>query len=131
MSRSKKLHGNKVTIESAQATLPAPSLATHGVDITGWRQGGFAPRYVALALDADGAGTVATPYVYGYDATDTAWRIAGKLNDGNTISLTATAGFEAVLEDVAVFDRIAVGGTVAGGIAVTATAKPIEELKTR
>jgi len=123
--RSRKTHGKKVVIEAAATTLPAPTLATDGGDLTTWGSG---PRTdtAALTIDSDGTGTITGGYIAGYDAQDAKWRNIAPLDGGLTVSLTAGIGFERRLRDVGALDAIQVVGAVTGGITLAIAIKPIE-----
>lgn len=129
MSRSAPSSGKEVTLHAAAASLPALTLATEGEDISSWRQGPQAPRVVEIAIDANGgAGTLADGYLCGYHTGKTMWRKLAKIQNGETITLTATCGWADTFVDVAGYDRLALEGTVGGGNAVDVYARPVEVL---
>lgn len=122
--RSVLLGHKAVTIEDAQATLPAPSTAADGGDISGWRvSGGPAPRYAIVKISSDGTTTLAGAYLAVYDGS--AWYNAGDLNEGSNISLTSSVGWASPLLDIGIYDRVALVGTPDAGD-VTAVVIPVE-----
>ena len=115
------------------ATLPTPSTATDGVDITKWRPfSGMGYTKCVVTLLADAAVTVTSATLYGYGpygiGATNVWVAIGALNSGSTISLTSTAGWADDIDLPSVFDRLAVGGTVSGGNAGY-TVTPLAEVE--
>jgi hypothetical protein len=122
-------------IEAAQATLPAPSSASDGEAVPdNWRQGaskGHSHVKTMLTIDAAGSCNIAAgAYLAGMDA-DENWRLVKYLNVLNgvptQIDLTANVGFAECLENVGVWRRLAVVGTLSTST-VTCKATPIEEI---
>lgn len=119
--------------KTVTATLPTPSSATDGVDISSWRtssQIGY--TQAVIALRADGAATVTSPKLYAYGAFGTGgayqWHYIGDLNGGTAISLTAALAFAQVVQFPCAFTRLAVGGTVsANSVGYTATPMMVTE----
>ena len=130
-TKSQKIQALAVILENAQATLPQPSTASDGADITSWRNAAYSPDFATIAIDSDGVSTLTGPVeLYGYDQTDAKWRKLGDLNSGNDIVLTATLGFEQRVRDVGVFERLAVACATISAGNITATAKPLEVIGT-
>lgn len=114
-------------------TLPAPSAATDGVDVTKWRPfSGMGYTKCVVTLIGDAAVTVTSGVLYGYGPYGIGgafvWSAIGQLNSGASISLTATAGYAEDVDLPSIFDRLAVGGTVAGGNAGY-TVTPLAEVE--
>jgi hypothetical protein len=120
--RSAKLTNNAVVLHTAAATLAAPSTVAHGASIAGWRQGINAPQRASISIDAAGSLNLTGAIVCGWNGTT--WRKIETLDA--TIALTATLGFEVVIDDLgALYTRLAVTGTLSAST-VTITATPIE-----
>jgi hypothetical protein len=125
-SQSTISHESTITLHSAATSLAAPSLSSDGADITALRRGRFAPRDSIVTIDATGTVSLTDAYICGYDANDAKWRALAKLNQGDTIALTATIGYAEKVFDVACFSRVAVMGTFTGTL--TVRLKPVENL---
>lgn len=132
--RSAKLHELAVTLHSAVASLPEPTLATDGagLDTWGWQSQRKNAREDTAAIMIDktsGVGdiTLATVFLVGFDATDQEWRSLGCLNTGLDITLTDNVGFEERATDIGTADRLALTGTVSTGT-ITVSAKPIRRV---
>ena len=130
----------EVTLHAAATSLPMPTLATQGADVTSWRddRGGFAYEGVRLSIVPSAACDLAGPVgLYAYDGA--AWELIGTLNNGQDIVLgSATTGWA---DDVSAgaFQRVAIGGvysetsgavtiTPTNGASVTVKAAPIERV---
>jgi hypothetical protein len=131
MGRSKKLHDKEVYLHTAAATLAAPSLAADGGVTSGWKQGGFAPRGVAVAIDAVGGNVKLTDAILcAYDDDPRTvpvpmWRQVARLNNGDDIDITTTLGWEEIFLDIGVNASLAVFATLSAN-AVNVRAKPVE-----
>lgn len=112
--------------KAGATALPAPSGATDGVDVTSWNVNGAGYPKAYVALTADGAATVTSPVLYGLEPVTGLWCQIGQLNEGASISLTATLGYAETFDLPTVFTRLAVGGTVSAGN-VGYTMVPIKE----
>lgn len=112
-----------VTIEAAQTSLPAPTAAGDGADVTGWRSGSFRPLQGDVAFTAAGSVTLQSAELF--ELVDGVWYSLGLLNNGNDIVLTATKGFRHPFY-AARGDRLALGATLSAAVAVTVVATPHE-----
>lgn len=124
-----KILNHQTLTQAAAQSHTAPSAAGDGVDVTSWRNGGYAPDAVDVALDGDGAIAItAGAYLAGYNASADAWRKLAELNEGAAISLTAGVGYAERFVDVGGYDELKVVDT---GDTGTHTVKltPIETLE--
>jgi len=117
---AQKLTTLRAELHADASSLPAPS-ADAGGDVSAWDY----PRYVAIEIAGDGAITLSGAQLCLRDRVTGAWRVVRDLHGGSDIALTATLGYEEVVELVAGADRLAFTGTVSSG-AVTIHATPIE-----
>lgn len=108
---------NKSTAATAM-TATKPSAAGDGVDVSQWKSGPHAPQAVVVLIDGDATMTVTGAELWGYVATSgaTKWRVLGKLNNGETITISgANQGHAEEVGHVAMASRLAVVGTEVGG----------------
>lgn len=116
--RSAKVPSLSVTVLTA-AAMPAPAAppTQQRLDaFKNWQGGTFTPDAASLSIDADGADTVADGIIYGWDIADEIWRSIGSVNGGDLVTLTATIGFEQLLNDVGIFGALLVSGTTGAAI---------------
>lgn len=125
-----------ILLESVKVTATVsstrPSAAGDGVDITTWRQAGWAPTKAALFITGSETASLTSPTggsdgpeLWGYRLE--AWHKLGHLNNGSAIEIAGAAqGFATEVNLVGICERLAVAGTASAG---TATAKivPIQE----
>jgi hypothetical protein len=124
---------NALLVEkAAAAALAAPAVAGDGIDISSWKNKHVTPigySLAAVAIYADGIGTIDNPALYAYGPYGAAgankWLFVAYLNNRIQIALTAAVGFVQQIELPTVFTRLAVGGVVAGGVNFGYTATPI------
>ena len=110
-----------VTIESAQATLPAPTGASDGVAVD---FGESSPQLYLLGISGSTTISLTDASIWGY--RNGAWSQITPLNNGDAIALTSTGGRCFMLYALGVFDRLALVGTVSAGT-VTAVVTPLQE----
>ena len=129
MSRSAKLGtGKRIQLHTADATLPDLTLPTEGAAVTGWRQGKQAPRYIEIAIDANGGAlNLSVAWLCGYDTGLTMWRRLAKIQNGEVVVLTEARGWADTFADIGVYDRLAISGTLSAN-AVDVYALPVEVL---
>src|ERR1051326_7244058 len=123
---------NEGRLVTVPVTATRPSLATDGVDVTGWRDNGaFSPPLagmfisgtVALTLNSPAGGTRGAE-LYGWRLSK--WWLIGYLNDGNAIDVvSADVGYAQEVDILGIFTRLAVVGSVTAGVA-TAEFAPID-----
>jgi hypothetical protein len=106
-------------------TAARPSGPGDGVDITTWRTNGvFASLQAIVHIDGDGGMTIASPTggalgveIWGYRLAQW-WRV-GYLNDGAAVDIAGNLqGYATIVDDVGIFDRLAIAGTASDGTAV-------------
>jgi hypothetical protein len=118
-----------VTVESAQTTLPAPTIAGDGADITAWGTlptfAPHRPRYTDIYITAAAAVTLSSVALWEY--LDSKWLFVGYLNGGAAIVIAdAAQGWKADLVEGIRGSRLAVSATMSGAVATTVKATPIE-----
>lgn len=118
-----------VTVENAQTTLPAPTVAGDGVDITAWgaipELAPRRPRFTDIYITAAAAVTLSSVAVWEY--LDSKWLFVGYLNGGAAIVIAdAAQGYKADLVENIRGSRIALSATMSGAVATTVKATPIE-----
>lgn len=119
--------------KAAAGTLPAPSATTDGVSLItakkSWKPHSRAGYSMGLVtLFADGAATVATPELWGFEPTHARWGFISALNGGTTITLSLTRSFYQQINLPTTFDSLAIVGTVGGGNNVGYVLMPIAEI---
>lgn len=115
-----------VTIESAQTTLPAPTVAGDGEAISSWRSGSFRPRQGDIRITVASAVTLSSVALWEYVTADAKWYFVGYLNGGAAIVIAdAAQGFKETFVDVH-GDRLALSATLSAAVATTAKATPHE-----
>jgi len=119
--------GGSTTVEDAQATLPAPTTASHGEAITGHRlPDGRAPREWEVTIDTATTSTLTDLAIWGYDGSK--WRQLAIV--GSTLlfsSLTVSGGIALELQDLGLYDRVAFSAATVSA-AVTIAVRPLVEL---
>jgi hypothetical protein len=112
----KPVNGLAVT-KAGAATLPTPSAATDGVELTDWvRFSGMGWAMAVVSLFSDATSNITNPKLYAYGPYGAnganQWLFVQNLNGGNAIALTAIVGWVDKIELPAQFISLAVGGTV-------------------
>lgn len=114
-------------------TSTRPNLASHGVDITSWRDNGrFASALAGIFLEGSAAQTLSSPTggtrgveLWGY--VRERWWLVGAINNGDTVEIAgATQGFVQEMNVIGVFERLAVAATASVGT-TTARFFPIDQ----
>jgi hypothetical protein len=100
--------------EAAAATLPTPSGSGSGLSLSTWLMGGTGYGMAEVVLTAAGSSTVTSATLYGFEPVTNEWVTTAALNNGNSISLTATLGYDQAIEMPQAFTRLDIGGTVSG-----------------
>lgn len=118
-----------VTVEAAQTTLPAPTVAGDGADIAAWSGiAGIAPRiprFTDIYITAAAAVTLSSVALWEY--LDSKWLFVGYLNGGAAIVIAdAAQGWKADLVEGIRGSRLAVSATMSGAVATTVKATPVE-----
>lgn len=115
-----------VTLESAQTTLPAPTVAGDGEAISSWRSGSFRPRQGDVRITVASAVTLSSVALWEYVADDAKWYFVGYLNGGAAIVFAdASQGYKETFQDVH-GDRLALSATLSAAVATTVKATPHE-----
>ena len=118
-----------VTVEAAQTSLPAPTLAGDGADITAWATLLYSQRvrYADVAITAAAAVTLTNVALWEY--LDSKWLFVGYLNGGAAIVIAdAAQGFKSDLVQNIRGTRLALSATLSGAVAVTVAATPVESM---
>ena len=125
-----KVVGGEVATMAKAAALAAPSLSTDGLDISRFVKIADAGWPLALlAITGDGSGSLsAGAALWGFNATVGLWGFIASLNNGSAITLSTTQAYYQELDTISAFSRIAVVGTVNGGINVAYQAIPLAEM---
>jgi hypothetical protein len=125
----------RVSLVTSQATTPIavgarPTLANQFVDISSWRQGGFALRLALLDFDGDAALTIDSPA--GGNTGPELWgivngkiRLLASLRARPVVVAGVDLGYSEETEDIGLATAVYVAGTVTGGNA-TVSFIPIE-----
>lgn len=117
---SRRIGGNhRLQVLNNVAVAATPALAGDGVAIpTYWKIGPAlsSPRLFSIdfiGTPAVGARTLTGFSIYGFDGTD--WWSLGALQSGAVLTIPATTGLVVSVNDVAVWQRVALAGTITGG----------------
>lgn len=115
-----------ITLEAAQTTLPAPTVAGDGEAVTTWRSGSFRPRQGDIRITVASAVTLSSVALWEYVTVDAKWYFVGYLNGGAAIVIAdAAQGFKETFVNVH-GDRLALSATLSAAVATTAKATPHE-----
>jgi len=113
---------NAVTLHTAASSLAAPSGGGDGADLTAIQRGPASSQFYLVTIDGSTTLNLTVAWLDVYDGS--AWRRAVNLNGGAQIDLTATLGYQEIVE-VADPERAAVEGTLSAGN-VTIVITPLE-----
>jgi len=119
-------------MHTAATSLPVPSGGSAGGSLASWSLGGGFFTDGVVLITASGTTTLTGPVgLYGGLVSTGKEYLLGKLNAGNDVALTSSAGYAERVSGVGAFDYLAIGGvsgtiTPSGGQNVTVTASPIQ-----
>lgn len=130
MKYIKVVDGEAVTKTKAPSLNAPTGASTDGVDISRFAKiSGQGWPLAMLAITGDGAGSLAAgAALWGFNPTVNLWGFIANLNNGSAITLSATQAFYQEIDTITAFTKLAVVGTVNGGINVGYQVIPLAEI---